>query len=111
LTPAWHDPPTAECVIEQAVNDDRSTRAFAVKPAPVARRYAASGLTTRRGLADVDRSDNENLTLKIRRWFGGQCLTGRVLVFSNHTPALLDHKPDSVPSGRKHESRFDDCLF
>jgi len=36
--------------------DDRSTRAFAVKPAPSARRYAAMGLTARRGRANVCRS-------------------------------------------------------
>jgi hypothetical protein len=47
--------------------NDCSIRAFAVKPAPSARRYAALGLTARRGRATVDRSGNENLPCS--RWF------------------------------------------
>ena len=35
----------------RANTNDRSTRAFAVKPAPSARRYAAMGLTARLGRA------------------------------------------------------------
>jgi hypothetical protein len=35
----------------RANTNDRSTRTFAVKPAPSARRYAAMGLTARRGRA------------------------------------------------------------
>jgi hypothetical protein len=66
----------------RANTNGRSTRAFAVKPAPSARRYAVLGLTARRGRATVDRSANENLPEDQARWFAGQRLTGRVLAFS-----------------------------
>jgi hypothetical protein len=39
----------------RANTNDRSTRAFAVKPAPSARRYAALGMTGWRGRATVYR--------------------------------------------------------
>jgi hypothetical protein len=66
--------------------DDRSVRAFAVKPAPSARRHAALGLTARRGRANpatvpvmhsLRCSGNQDYTAV------GQRPTGRVLVFSD----------------------------
>jgi hypothetical protein len=69
--------------------DDRSVRAFAVKPAPSARRHAALGLTARRGRANLATvpvmhslrcSGNQDYTAV------GQRPTGRVLVFSGYRP-------------------------
>ena len=55
--------PISRTVSEDGVNrgrmDDRSARTFAVKPAPSARRYAASGLTARRRPSKSDNRARE----------------------------------------------------
>ena len=60
-----------------ANTNDRSTRAFAVKPAPSARRYAAFRLRLLGAGEKTSTVSANEVSLNIRRFSAGQCLKGR----------------------------------